>query len=76
MHYNEKSKNNSLNEQLIENSEQKKRRNRCQQYFGRLNEFILRPMFIYKYEKNEERRAYEFFEIFMNDGKKIKQDFK
>ena len=34
----------------------------------RLDQLILRPIFIYKYEKDRDARAREFFELFQEDG--------
>ena len=34
----------------------------------RLDELILRPIFIYKYEKDKEARARDFYELFQEEG--------
>lgn len=43
---------------------------------SRLNELILRPIFIYKFDKDKEARAREFFHLFQADGDEIVRAFR
>lgn len=37
----------------------------CAKYLHRFDELIMKPIFIYKYEKNMQKKSKEFFELFM-----------
>ena len=47
----------------------------CAKYLHRFDELIMRPIFIYRYEKNMQKKSKEFFDIFMKYGDEIEQDF-
>lgn len=72
LHYNEMKDGDTVDE--LKNSK-KKVRGGCVTYLKRFDELILRPIFIYKYEKEMHKRAHEFFDIFMHDGAKLEKIF-
>lgn len=37
----------------------------CVKYMHRIDELVMKPMFIYKYEKNISKKSQDFFELFM-----------
>lgn len=72
----------SRSEELHPNfQEEKKRGNRrvykgCLKYLHRFDEMIMRPLFIYKYEKKLIKSSDEFFQIFNTQGHMIEEDYK
>lgn len=48
----------------------------CVKYLRRFDEVIMKPIFIYKYEKKMQKKSKEFFELFMKQGDQIEEDFK
>jgi NhaP-type Na+/H+ or K+/H+ antiporter len=46
----------------------------CGKYFNRFDELIMKPIFIYKYEKNMQKSSKEFFEFYMKQGQEIERD--
>lgn len=44
-------------------------------YLNRFDELIMKPIFIYKYEKNMQKKSKEFFNLFMKNGDEIEHDF-
>jgi len=71
VHYNEEEQEESSDdnhEDEIKGNKKKKYRKGCALYVKRLDELILRPLFIYKYEKDREARARDFYELFQADG--------
>lgn len=47
----------------------------CLKYLHRFDEMIMRPLFIYKYEKKMIKKTDQFFSIFKTQGHKIEEDF-
>mmetsp|Transcript_9362 Transcript_9362/g.14206 ORF Transcript_9362/g.14206 Transcript_9362/m.14206 type:complete len:419 (+) Transcript_9362:778-2034(+) len=47
----------------------------CGKYLNRFDELIMKPIFIYKYEKNMQKKSREFFNLFMQQGNEIEQEF-
>ena len=47
-----------------------------EKYFHRFDELIMKPIFIYKYEKSMQKSSKEFFHLFMKQGEEIEQDYK
>ena len=45
-------------------------------YFNRFDELIMKPIFIYKYEKGLQKSSKEFFHLFMTEGQEIEQNYK
>ena len=45
-------------------------------YLHRFDELIMKPLFIYKYEKNMQKKSRDFFDLFMNMGEEIENEFK
>jgi hypothetical protein len=47
----------------------------CAKYLNRFDELIMKPIFIYNYEKNMQKKSKEFFTLFMKQGKLIEEEF-
>ena len=47
----------------------------CSKYLHRFDELIMKPIFIYKYERNMQKKSKEFFELFMKQGNEIEKEF-
>ena len=47
----------------------------CAKYLHRFDELIMKPIFIYKYEKDMQKKSKEFFDLFMKQGNEIEQEF-
>ena len=43
----------------------------CAKYLHRFDELIMKPLFIYNYERNMQKKSKEFFNLFMNQGTQI-----
>lgn len=41
----------------------------------RFDELIMKPLFIYNYERNMQKKSKEFFNLFMKDGIQIEQEY-
>lgn len=54
----------------------KKKYKGCKKYLHRCDEMILKPVLIYRYERQMMRRSQEFFHIFQNKGDEIEEDYK
>ena len=48
----------------------------CAKYLHRFDEMIMKPLFIYKYEKNMVKQQKNFFELFYKEGSQIEDQFK
>jgi len=48
----------------------------CSKYLHRLDEMIMKPILIYRYEKSKQKQSKEFFELFRRDGQVIEDEFK
>lgn len=44
-------------------------------YCKRFDEFILKPIFVYKYDKNMAKRVREFYEMMAHDGVNVEKKF-
>lgn len=62
--------------QLASQKQRVRRYKGCFKYLHRFDELIMKPIFIYKYEKNMQKRSTDFFELFMKQGQAIEQEFK
>lgn len=73
VHYNEM----THDEHTEMNFEKKKSRksNSCAVYLKRFDELIMRPIFIYRYEKQMQDKAREFYDIFMHEGTALEKIF-
>lgn len=40
----------------------------CLKYLHRFDELIMKPVFIYRYERNMQRKSKDFFNLFMKQG--------
>jgi hypothetical protein len=47
----------------------------CAKYLNRFDELVMKPIFIYKYEKKMQKSSKEFFELFMKKGTEMEQDY-
>jgi hypothetical protein len=47
----------------------------CSKYLHRFDELIMKPIFIYKYEKNMQKKSKQFFNLFMQNGEDIELEF-
>ena len=47
----------------------------CAKYLHRFDELIMKPIFIYKYERNMQKKSKEFFELFMKQGDEIEREY-
>jgi len=47
----------------------------CTHYIRAFDELIMRPIFIYHYEKRMHDRAREFYDLFMHEGQKIEEQY-
>ena len=47
----------------------------CAKYLNRFDEMIMRPIFIYRYEKSLMKKSKEFINLFMKHGEEIQEDF-
>lgn len=47
----------------------------CAKYLHRFDELIMRPLFIYKYEKKMVKKSEEFFDVFAKQGQVIEENF-
>ena len=54
---------------------QKKKYKGCKKYLHRCDEMILRPVLIYKYEKQLMKRSKEFFHIYQKKADELEKDF-
>ena len=41
-------------------------------FVKRFDEYILRPIFIHRYEKDKREKAFEFYDLLMHDGARIR----
>ena len=48
----------------------------CAKYLHRFDEMIMKPIFIYRYEKNMQKKSKQFFELMMKQGDQIENEFK
>lgn len=71
--YDEMSNDSSEYERMLHPNEgngddQKKIMTGCIKYLNRFDELIMKPIFIYKYERGYQKKSKEFFNIFMKQG--------
>jgi hypothetical protein len=66
-------------QQMLHPNEERTRTRRvhtgCAKYLHRFDELIMKPIFIYKYEKNMQKKSKQFFDLFMKNGDEIEQEF-
>ena len=83
LHYNEQQETNSANNQnqdggssnLKQEAEKKKKGTSCSDLLKRFDQLIMRPLLIHKYEKDKEARAREFYELFQEEGDKLRKQY-
>lgn len=79
IHYNEQmetEERNSVNHSAQSAAQKKKnQKGTCGQYIKRFDKLILRPLLIYKYEKDKEARAKEFYEMFLEHGDEVRKQY-
>ena len=80
LHYNEQDESNqsqsahhNAERDADDAQEGKKRKTTCADYLKRFDQLILRPILIHKYEKDSEKRAKEFYEMFAEEGNQMKK---
>lgn len=78
VHYNIQDEAHSSEEEEGSQKKQKQKRGNkgCGLYIQRLDQLILRPIFIYKYEKDKEERAAAFYDMFEHEGTEIEKMFR
>jgi hypothetical protein len=54
---------------------QKKEKGKCRAYFARFDTLVIKPLLIYKYDKDLHKKKQEFIELFMRDGERIQEAF-
>lgn len=55
---------------------QKKHRYKgCAKYLHRFDEMIMKPLFIYRYERKQQKKSQEFFRLFQQGGDEIERDY-
>ena len=65
---------------LVASASVKRQRNKkhykgCAKYFHRFDEMIMKPIFIYRYERHMQKKSKEFFRLFMKQGEEIENEF-
>ena len=75
IHYNEKDAEPSSSSSSDAERKKRKRKATCADYLRRFDELIMRPIFIYHYEKDMHNKAREFYDLFMHDGEKIERQY-
>lgn len=53
------------------NTGAKKEKGKCRTYFQRFDTLVIKPVLIYKYDKDSHKKKKEFIELFMRDGERI-----
>jgi len=56
-------------------STSKKQYTGCSKYLHRFDELIMKPIFIYNYERNMQKKSKEFFNLFMKQGQNIEDEY-
>ena len=51
----------------------KYRKNTCTNYFRRVDQFIMRPIFIYHYNEGRTKKHDEFMDLFFKDADKLEE---
>jgi hypothetical protein len=46
----------------------------CAKYLHRFDELIMRPIFIYRYEKRMQKKSKEFFNVMMEHGQELEDE--
>lgn len=75
IHHNAKEEADTSSSEEEEKKKKKKKNPTCVDYLRRFDELIMRPVFIYHYEKDMVNRAREFYDLFMHDGDKIEKQY-
>ena len=73
LHYNDQD--NAPSSSSEQSKKKKKRKATCSDYLTAFDELIMRPIFIYHYEKSMHNKAREFYDLFMHDGEKIEKKY-
>jgi transposase len=47
----------------------------CAKYLHRFDEMIMKPVFIYRYERKMQKKSKEFFRVMMKQGEEIENEF-
>lgn len=63
------------NQERAGTNKQKRIYRGCAKYLNRFDELIMKPIFIYKYEKDMQKKSKEFFDLFMKEGDTIEKEF-
>lgn len=76
IHYNQQDDDTDMNTQaLTRNLTKRKHKKGCVDYLKIFDNTIMRPVFIYHYEKDMERKATDFYELFKEDGEFMEHFF-
>ena len=60
-------------DKLAAEEDRKGKKRTCGDYLTRLDQLVLRPLLIYKYEKDKEARARDFYDMFQNEGNHVRK---
>mmetsp|Transcript_19543 Transcript_19543/g.26411 ORF Transcript_19543/g.26411 Transcript_19543/m.26411 type:complete len:94 (+) Transcript_19543:1472-1753(+) len=71
MHYNEQEAEGSDN--APHGSQPPKKERSCGDYLKRIDQLVLRPILIHKYEKDKEARARDFYDMFQAEGGHVRK---
>lgn len=66
----------ALSAQHMSKKQKKYKKKKCIQYLLTCDKFILRPILIYKYEKQMAKKSKEFYQIYKQFGQEMETDFK
>ena len=75
LHYNEQDADDSSSSADSHAKRKRRKQPRCSDFLRRFDELIMRPIFIYHYEKDMHNRAREFYDLFMHDGERIERQY-
>ena len=73
MHYNEKDHANTESDNHREDGSKKKKKKTCGDYLTRMDQLVLKPLLIHRYEKDKEARAREFYDMFQAEGNQVRK---
>lgn len=62
-------------ESAINRGHKKHRYKGCAKYLHRFDEMIMKPLFIYNYERKQQKKSQEFFRLFQAGGDEIEKDY-
>ena len=75
LHYNQQEADDSSSSDESQAKRKRRKQPKCSDFLRRFDEMIMRPIFIYHYEKDMHNRAREFYDLFMHDGERIEKQY-